>query len=245
MFHAEERMGATGGPLISQGQRAAVENAYNKKAEQLLTDENCFKILICQKNGQLHLGIVLLDTDEDQEEDVELSTFAKWSQYVDHYAQDKLEITPDIKSGLEKRAVFLQRNSKILKMRPRIENEEGELREGSLAKTNNIEIKFAPNSYKIKYVPGTEDVTYRIGSNKSSKKVSSAVIKKLHDKFKIWHTNWERENISRDMSRQANNWLMGKIEDMSSSVTICRIEKVGVVSKNMYTVQYGDQNDDE
>lgn len=35
---------ATGGALSTQASRATVEGAYQRKAEQLMSDENCFKV---------------------------------------------------------------------------------------------------------------------------------------------------------------------------------------------------------
>lgn len=57
---------------------------------------------------------------------------------------------------------------------------------------------------------------------------------------------WERENVSRDMSRQCNNWLLGKssshaatpAENMNQCTTICHTEKVGLLSRNRYKVEF-------
>lgn len=35
---------STGGPLASQSSRSGAEAAYQRKAEQLMSDENCFKV---------------------------------------------------------------------------------------------------------------------------------------------------------------------------------------------------------
>lgn len=35
---------ATGGALSTQASRATAEGAYQRKAEQLMSDENCFKV---------------------------------------------------------------------------------------------------------------------------------------------------------------------------------------------------------
>lgn len=44
LYLAENSNGATGGLLSSQSSRSLVETAYQRKAEQLMQDENCFKV---------------------------------------------------------------------------------------------------------------------------------------------------------------------------------------------------------
>lgn len=44
MYLSEAKKGAAGGPLASAHRRLAAEQAYQKKSERLLQDENCFKI---------------------------------------------------------------------------------------------------------------------------------------------------------------------------------------------------------
>lgn len=44
MYLSESANKATGGPLSTQASRAAAEGAYQRRAEQLMTDENCFKV---------------------------------------------------------------------------------------------------------------------------------------------------------------------------------------------------------
>jgi hypothetical protein len=44
LYLAENNNGATGGQLNSQTSRSLLESAYQRKAEQLMSDENCFKV---------------------------------------------------------------------------------------------------------------------------------------------------------------------------------------------------------
>lgn len=46
-FYTEERKNkATGGRIATVHQRQLAENAYQKRTEQYLSEENCFKIII-------------------------------------------------------------------------------------------------------------------------------------------------------------------------------------------------------
>ena len=40
------KLHATGGSLATQHQRASAENAYQRRTEQSLSDENCFKVTL-------------------------------------------------------------------------------------------------------------------------------------------------------------------------------------------------------
>lgn len=44
MFLAEAKRGGAGGPVASAHRRLAAEQAYQKRSERLLQDENCFKV---------------------------------------------------------------------------------------------------------------------------------------------------------------------------------------------------------
>ena len=46
MFLQEKKKGGTGGPIASAHQRNAAEQTYQRKAEQLMSDENCFKVVL-------------------------------------------------------------------------------------------------------------------------------------------------------------------------------------------------------
>ena len=46
LYLEETKQGATGGAVGTAHQRLTAEAAYQRKAEQLLSEENCFKVLI-------------------------------------------------------------------------------------------------------------------------------------------------------------------------------------------------------
>ncbi|XP_065415103.1 paired amphipathic helix protein Sin3a-like [Chrysemys picta bellii] len=69
LYLSENSNGATGGLLSSQSSRALVEAKYQRKAEQPMSDENCFKLMFIQSRGQVQLTIELLDTEEENSDD--------------------------------------------------------------------------------------------------------------------------------------------------------------------------------
>uniref|UniRef100_H2YZP5 Paired amphipathic helix protein Sin3a n=1 Tax=Ciona savignyi TaxID=51511 RepID=H2YZP5_CIOSA len=205
LFHKEENNSATGGALVSQSRRLNAEAAYQRKAEHLSASENCFKLTICQKQTQLHVGIELLDTDE--ESPIDVLDVTKWSEYLEHYvASDDVEVTPQMKEQLAEKPVFLQRNANHL--RRAAKNDEDE--ESNLFVCSGLQCKVNPGTYKTTFTPGTGDIMYRHSCFNTARQIQKRVGTKLHKKFEDWLVKWEQENVSRDMGRQTNNWLLGK-----------------------------------
>ena len=46
LHQSEKRNGATGGSLSTMARRSAAETKYQRRAEEILTDENCFKVVV-------------------------------------------------------------------------------------------------------------------------------------------------------------------------------------------------------
>uniref|UniRef100_A0A672K6X8 Paired amphipathic helix protein Sin3b n=1 Tax=Sinocyclocheilus grahami TaxID=75366 RepID=A0A672K6X8_SINGR len=69
LYLAERKRGAAGGNLSSQCVRAAWEASYQWKAERVMAEENCFKVMLIQNKGQVTLMMELLDTEEAQGDD--------------------------------------------------------------------------------------------------------------------------------------------------------------------------------
>ena len=54
MFLTEAKRGGAGGPVASAHRRLAAEQAYQKRSERLLQDENCFKVYTVSTNCGHH-----------------------------------------------------------------------------------------------------------------------------------------------------------------------------------------------
>uniref|UniRef100_A0A6Q2YY32 Histone deacetylase interacting domain-containing protein n=1 Tax=Esox lucius TaxID=8010 RepID=A0A6Q2YY32_ESOLU len=84
---------ATGGPLSSQASRVAAETAYQRRAEQLMSDENCFKLVFVKSQGSVSLAVELLDSEEDNS---------------DEPAETEVGV-PELREHLAQKPVFLPR----------------------------------------------------------------------------------------------------------------------------------------
>ncbi|XP_029769909.1 paired amphipathic helix protein Sin3a-like, partial [Terrapene carolina triunguis] len=104
LYLSENSNGATGGLLSSQSSRDLVEATYQRKAEQPMSDENCFKLMFIQSRGQVQLTIELLDTEEENSDDsVEAE---RWSDYVERYVSSD-STSPELREHLAQKPVFL------------------------------------------------------------------------------------------------------------------------------------------
>lgn len=97
---------STGGSVETQSSRLNYENAYQKKAEGLLSEENCYKIVFYKREGKV--TIELLDTEQDENENKHENE--RWSGYIEKYALEDESITDEVKERLCKIPIFLTRN---------------------------------------------------------------------------------------------------------------------------------------
>jgi paired amphipathic helix protein Sin3a len=87
LLQQEQRRGGAGGLCSTAHQRIAAELAYQRRAEQALAEENCFKIYVYKHDCKLTLE--LLDTEMEEPEPV--AETEKWSSYVERYANSGVD----------------------------------------------------------------------------------------------------------------------------------------------------------
>jgi paired amphipathic helix protein Sin3a len=112
---------ATGGSVETQASRSVQEALYQKRIEEILEDENCFKIMFYKEEGKV--TIELLDTESDESEyggEIE-----RWSEYIEKYVRDDCSISEELKERLCKsRPVFLPRNIPVWRRKALLETEQ-------------------------------------------------------------------------------------------------------------------------
>uniref|UniRef100_A0A8C8DY34 Paired amphipathic helix protein Sin3a n=1 Tax=Oryzias sinensis TaxID=183150 RepID=A0A8C8DY34_9TELE len=136
MYLSECANKGTGGTLSSQASRAAAEGGYQRKAEQLMSDENCFKVMFVKKDGAVSLALELLDTEEensDEPADAQVRVHAT-AVYFNPVFGVKNRTTDNWKLCFHVGGVTLELN---------------------------MECMFKLNSYKMVYVCKSEDYMYR------------------------------------------------------------------------------------
>ncbi|XP_067327362.1 paired amphipathic helix protein Sin3a isoform X2 [Anolis sagrei] len=246
LYLSESNSGATGGLLSSQASRSLVETTYQRKAEQLMQDENCFKLMFIQSRGHVQLTIELLDTEEENSDDpVEAE---RWTDYVDRYVNSD-STSPELREQLAQKPVFLPRNLRRIRkcQRGREQQQEKDGKEGAGKKPlenveslDKLECKFKLNSYKMVYVIKSEDYMYRRTALLRAHQSHERVSKRLHQRFQAWVDRWTKEHVTREMAAETNKWLMGEgLEGLVPCTTTCDAEDLHFVSINKYRVKYG------
>ncbi|XP_026280513.1 paired amphipathic helix protein Sin3a [Frankliniella occidentalis] len=139
IFLSEQKRGGTaiGGPCSTAHLRTAAEVAYQRRAEQTLAEENCFKVLIYKRDCKV--TIELLDTESEEQEQQTSSEPSKWTNFVDRERRfSNSEETNNAETGnrvkeerdvdgvllRQRKAVFLARNVRRKKLgQTDVENE--------------------------------------------------------------------------------------------------------------------------
>uniref|UniRef100_A0A4W5Q4Q8 Paired amphipathic helix protein Sin3a n=2 Tax=Hucho hucho TaxID=62062 RepID=A0A4W5Q4Q8_9TELE len=216
LYLAEGTNGATGGPLSTQTSRASTEGCYQRKAEQIMSDENCFKLMFLKNRGRVQLTVELLDTEEENSD--EPMEVERWSDYVDRYLNSD-STSPELREHLAQKPVFLPRNLRRIRKyqrgREQLEKEasEGEKKSMENAENLKMECMFKLNSYKMVYVFKSEDYMYRRTALLRAHQSHDRVSTRLHKRFQAWVDSWVKEHVTRDMAAETNKWLMGEGRD--------------------------------
>ncbi|KAM8974419.1 paired amphipathic helix protein Sin3a isoform 2-T2 [Pelodytes ibericus] len=242
LYLSESNCNATGGLLSTQSSRSLGEANYQRKAEQLMSDENCFKLLFSQNHDHVQLTIELLDTEEENSDDP--AETERWSDYVERYMNCD-STSPELREHLAQKPVFLPRN--LRRIRKCLKGREQQEKEGTgkralenLESLDKLQCKFKLNSYKMVYVIKSEDYMYRRTALLRAQQSHERVSKRLHQRFQSWLSKWNLEHVSREMTSETRKWLMGEgVEGMVPCATTRDSETLHFVDINKYRVKYG------
>uniref|UniRef100_A0A8D3E1U0 Paired amphipathic helix protein Sin3a n=1 Tax=Scophthalmus maximus TaxID=52904 RepID=A0A8D3E1U0_SCOMX len=252
LYLAESADGASGGTASTQSSRSSAEAMYQRKAEQTMSDENCFKVMFLRNKGPVQLTVELLDTeeensDEPMEAEVKKKTTIKRKLrsrfFLTKYSLCDASNLPKTFTLITLVSVLITRNlrriRKYQKGREQLDKEACEGGKKSLEK-EKMECMFKLNSYKMVYVFKSEDYMYRrtalLRAHQSHERVST----RLHKRFQAWVEVWAKEHVTRDMNADTNKWLMGEgREGFLPCTTTRQPEIVHYVNINKYRVKYG------
>ncbi|XP_051760552.1 paired amphipathic helix protein Sin3b isoform X1 [Ctenopharyngodon idella] len=240
LYLAERKRGAAGGNLSSQCVRAAWEASYQWKAERVMAEENCFKVMFIQNKGQVTLTIELLDTEEAQGDDpLDVQSL---SNYMEQYIGT--ESVCSQAEGYYFKPVFLPRNlrhfrgwqlKQVEAMRCRREWH----RKMGVETAGNLDCRFKLNTHKMVFVMNSEDYMYRRGALVKARRSQHRVARAQHERFEQWHRGWLSEHVSPAAERSVQDWLMGEEdEDMIPCKTTCVSMQVKGLHVNRYQVHY-------
>ena len=191
---SERRAEGTGGAVSTSGSRFFNELMYQKKAEKILADENCFKIVVYRESGQL--TVELLDTESESrngsEEEAEEEDKVRVSQQnVERFLAPGETVSQETKSHLVQKPVFLARSVRSYRRKtrhrlvPRPENlpekqpqtgkhrnDSLNLADDSIVFEDNTACSFNPKNFKILWVVNSENCIYKSNSLLKAKQVN-------------------------------------------------------------------------
>uniref|UniRef100_A0A4W3HNP6 Paired amphipathic helix protein Sin3a n=1 Tax=Callorhinchus milii TaxID=7868 RepID=A0A4W3HNP6_CALMI len=239
LYLLESNNCATGGPLATISSRSGTEGNYQRKAEQLMSDENCFKVSLTfiHSRDQVSLTIDLLDTEEEISDDP-VEAEVSWGIYF--------ALKMPFKATDCCLLCFSRNLRRIRKCQRGREQQEKEVREcGNKKSMENVEnvdkmeCKFKLNSYKMVYVFKSEDYMYRRTALLRARQSHERVSTRLHQRFQAWVDKWSKEHVGREMAADTNKWLMGEgLDGMLPCTTTCQTETVHFMKINRYRVKY-------
>uniref|UniRef100_A0AAQ6AF94 Paired amphipathic helix protein Sin3a n=1 Tax=Amphiprion ocellaris TaxID=80972 RepID=A0AAQ6AF94_AMPOC len=244
MYLSESSNKATGGALSTQTSRTPAEGVYQRRAEQLMSDENCFKLMFMKSRGSVSLAMELLDTEEENSD--EPADAERWSDYVGRYLNSD-SASSELREHLAEKPVFLPRNLRRIRKCQRgwEQLQQERMTKGSSDKPQdgNTELKmecmFKLNSYKMVYVCKSEDYMYRHTALTRAHQSHQGVNTRLHRRFQSWLDSWAKDHVTGDMAADSRKWLMGEAqEDLLPCSTTCCPEILHYLHINKYRVQY-------
>uniref|UniRef100_A0A8C2X9G6 Paired amphipathic helix protein Sin3b n=1 Tax=Cyclopterus lumpus TaxID=8103 RepID=A0A8C2X9G6_CYCLU len=238
LYLAERKRGAAGGNLSSQCVRSAWETSFQWKAERVMAEENCFKVMFLQNKGHVTMTVELLDTEEAQADDpLDVQCL---SSYMEQFVGTESSLCSQAE-GYFFKPVFLPRNLRRFRrwqvrqveaMRCRREWH----RQLGVENAGSLDCRFKLNTHKMVFVMNSEDYMYRRGALVKARKVVAAG---QHDRFDKWHQGWQADHVSAAAERSVQNWLMGEEEeDMIPCKTTCLSTEVKGQAVNRYQVHY-------
>uniref|UniRef100_A0A8C4HS53 Paired amphipathic helix protein Sin3b n=1 Tax=Dicentrarchus labrax TaxID=13489 RepID=A0A8C4HS53_DICLA len=240
LYLAERKRGAAGGNLSSQCVRAAWETSYQWKAERVMAEENCFKVMFIQNTGHVTMTIELLDTEEAQADDpLDVQCL---SSYMEQFVGTESSLCSQ--EGYFFKPVFLPRNLRRFRrwqvrqveaMRCRREWH----RQLGVENAGSLDCRFKLNTHKMVFVMNSEDYMYRRGALVKARKSQHRVAASQHERFDKWHQGWLANHVAASAERSVQNWLLGEEEeDMIPCKTTCLSTEVKGQAVNRYQVHY-------
>ncbi|XP_061671234.1 paired amphipathic helix protein Sin3a-like isoform X2 [Syngnathoides biaculeatus] len=236
---------ATGGSLPTHASRASAEGTYQRKSEQLMSDENCFKLMFVKNKDCVCVAMELLDTEEENSDEAS----ERWSDYVGRYLNSD-STSADLREHLAQKPVFLPRNlRRIRKCQRGWEQRQQERMTTSPLdelqddkKKMKMECMFKLNAYKMVYVCKSEDFMYRHTALTRAHQSHKRVHRRLHRCFQARLDTWAKENVTSDMAADSRRWLMGDgQEGLVPCTTTCNPEVLHYLTVNKYRVKYRTQ----
>ncbi|XP_064388294.1 paired amphipathic helix protein Sin3a-like isoform X2 [Halichondria panicea] len=193
-------------PSFVRGEsRLGAESAYQRKAESLMGDDNCCRVVF----KDYTLTFELLDTDETP--DTVRQDVKKWHNYLQAYSRTGEEAPPEMMDIMTTRTVFLKRSLRKCSMPPLVTEEEVILSILPNMETSGaIEFKMDKKSYRMVPLANSEDYLYNKNSLDRAREVNPLVFARKKTKFQEWLKGWCADHVTTEDSDLCTDWFLGK-----------------------------------
>ncbi|XP_019864517.1 PREDICTED: paired amphipathic helix protein Sin3a [Amphimedon queenslandica] len=196
---------------VTTSSLAASEMIYQKKMEEILADENCFKIIMTRSKT---LTIELLESD-DSSDDTGIDSTKKCLSYVEQYSKDDSNFH-EFRSLVQERKTFLMRTHRdptqltcttTVEMDCSLGSSNPLLQEFDIH--GAIEFKMDDRTYRMIPLANSEDYMYRKGTLSKAKQVNPWVFAKQKSQFNEWYDNWSHANVTTELQKSCDDWFSG------------------------------------
>lgn len=206
VYLEESRNNATGGPCATAQTRATNEANYLKRAEQVLEDENCYKVTIYKNESKVTIG--LLDTESPDGSDIE-DPEEKWSNFMtNEFSKGSKSRTGEQWFLMRNVRRYLAREEKLRNLKSNSQNDNNQPKDNATntasttAMMNDDKISdektcaFRPENYRNLLVVNNGDHVcfYRHHRPTNAKQTNMTDIKRR--KFQAWTTKWYNNLVS-------------------------------------------------
>ncbi|EFX72567.1 hypothetical protein DAPPUDRAFT_200975 [Daphnia pulex] len=239
-----------------EGKQSASEMSYQRRMEQLLADENLFRIVLWHKNEETTIAIEMLDTDTHSScsgDNPPLQDVRNWSNYVEGYVSDRMDQVMSEKTRRKntdpsliaahsrvRKPVFLQRNLKQWERRRRkdgtakashVPMDVDDTTQKDVTVSEDAHCVFNVNSYQMVFVANSESVLYKRHAFTRAKQCHKAVTLRMRKQFLAWRERWSAAHVTPEAEKATANWLLGKGDHLELKADSRTVKLVNHVDK--------------
>lgn len=177
LFVDESKNHATGGPCATAQSRAINESCYLKRAEQILEDENCYKITIYKNESKLTIGLLDTESPDDSDND---DPEEKWSNFLNN------EYCKDNKTRSGKKWFLMRNVRRYMSREEKIMNLAAENNANTDKVSGEKSCAFKPEDYRRLLVFNNGDHVFFYRHHRPTKLKQTKVTEIKRKKFQAW-----------------------------------------------------------
>lgn len=184
LYLGESRNCATGGPCATAQSRATNEANYLKKAEQVLEEENCYKVTIYKNESKLTIGLLDTESPDDSDND---DPEEKWSNFMNNEFSKDNKTRPDKKWFLMRNVRrYMAREEKIMNLAANNAERETDANSIDDKLSGEKSCAFKPEIYRRLLVFNNGDHVFFYRHHRPTKLKQTKVTEIKRKKFHAW-----------------------------------------------------------